>query len=118
MSPIDSLSLAPLTAGVQAQTPAKAGALEQPRTLKPGQAEEFRAHLEKAMPASPKLSQSFDIEHVLEAHLPPPNASAPEFAMGLLRAQVKVAQAALAIELVNKATQSLSQGVQSLANRQ
>ena len=60
---------------------------------------------------------SLDIEKVLMANLPPPNASQAEFAMGLLRAQVKVSQAAIAIEMVSKTTQSLSQGVQSLTTR-
>lgn len=60
---------------------------------------------------------SMDIEKVLLANLPSPNASPAEFAMGLLRAQVKVSQAAIAIEMVSKTTQSLSQGVQSLTTR-
>ena len=60
---------------------------------------------------------SMDIEKVLMANLPAPNASPAEFAMGLLRAQVKVSQAAIAIEMVSKTTQSLSQGVQSLTTR-
>jgi hypothetical protein len=60
---------------------------------------------------------SMDIEKVLMANLPPSNASPAEFAMGMLRAQVKVSQAAIAIEMVSKTTQSLSQGVQSLTTR-
>jgi hypothetical protein len=60
---------------------------------------------------------SMDIEKVLMANLPSPNASPAEFAMGLLRAQVKVSQAAIAIEMVSKTTQSLSQGLQSLTSR-
>ena len=69
--------------------------------------------------AQPSLQKamSMDIEAVLTANLPSPNASPAEFAMGLLRAQVKVSQAAIAIEMVSKTTQSLSQGVQSLTTR-
>lgn len=58
-----------------------------------------------------------DIERALTSHLPPANASTAEFAIGLLRAQVAVSQAALGIELLSKSTQSLSQGVQSLTTR-
>jgi hypothetical protein len=64
-----------------------------------------------------QTTMSMDIEKVLMANLPAPNASPAEFAMGLLRAQVKVSQAAIAIEMVSKTTQSLSQGVQSLTTR-
>jgi hypothetical protein len=60
---------------------------------------------------------NLDIEKVLTANLPAANASPAEFAMGMLRAQVKVSQAAVAIEMVSKTTQSLSQGVQSLTAR-
>ena len=63
------------------------------------------------------IGQSLDIERALMSHLPRADASPAEFAMGLLRAQVKAAQTAIAIELVNKTTQQLSQGVQSLATR-
>lgn len=68
-------------------------------------------------PPSFQATMGMDIEKVLMANLPPPNASPAEFAVGLLRAQVKVSQAAIAIEMVNKTTQSLSQGVQSLTTR-
>jgi hypothetical protein len=58
-----------------------------------------------------------DIEKVLAAHMPSANASPAEFAVGMLRAQVKISQAAIAIEMVSKTTQSLSQGVQSLTTK-
>ena len=64
-----------------------------------------------------QTTMRLDIEKVLMDNLPSPNASPAEFAVGLLRAQVKVSQAAIAIEMVNKTTQSLSQGVQSLTTR-
>lgn len=65
------------------------------------------------------LRETFDmdIEKIVMANLPAPGASSAEFAVGMLRAQVKVSQAAIAIELVSKTTQSLSQGVQSLTTR-
>jgi hypothetical protein len=62
-------------------------------------------------------AMGLDIEKILMSNLPSPDASPAEFAMGLLRAQVKVSQAAIAIEMVNKTTQSLSQGIQSLTTR-
>jgi predicted outer membrane protein len=58
-----------------------------------------------------------DIEKALMSSMPSTSASPAEFAVGLLRAQVKVSQTAVAIELVSKTTQSLSQGVQSLTMR-
>jgi predicted outer membrane protein len=69
--------------------------------------------------ASPQLAETLnmDIEKVLAAHMPSANASPAEFAVGMLRAQVKVSQAAIAIEMVSKTTQSLSQGVQSLTTK-
>jgi hypothetical protein len=68
---------------------------------------------------NPKLTEvlDMDIEKVLAANMPAANASPAEFAVGMLRAQVKVSQAAIAIEMVSKTTQSLSQGVQSLTTR-
>lgn len=68
-------------------------------------------------PSPQRLTMSMDIEKVLMDNLPAPSASPAEFAMGMLRAQVKVSQAAIAIEMVSKTTQSLSQGVQSLTTR-
>jgi hypothetical protein len=72
-----------------------------------------------ACDAQPSLQNAMgmDIEKILMANLPPPNASPAEFAVSMLRAQVKVSQAAIAIEMVSKTTQSLSQGVQSLTTR-
>lgn len=49
--------------------------------------------------------------------LPPADATPAEFALGMLRAQVKVAQAAVGIELAAKTTQTLTQGVQTLTTR-
>ena len=51
------------------------------------------------------------------SHLPAANATPAEFAVGLLRAQVKVTNMAVAIELLSKTTQTLSQGVQTLTTR-
>jgi hypothetical protein len=102
---------------------------EGPRAVNAGAAQEFR-ELMGASPCDPTTAScsapvqspaqdpwSMDIEQILMTHLPAQNASPAEFAMGLLRAQVKVSQAALAIEMVSKTTQSLSQGVQSLTTR-
>jgi hypothetical protein len=74
---------------------------------------------DSAASAATKLHQAMDmdIEKVLMANLPSADASMAEFAVGMLRAQVKVSQAAIAIEMVSKTTQSLSQGVQSLTTR-
>jgi predicted outer membrane protein len=68
---------------------------------------------------SPALRDTWnmDIEKIVMANLPAADASPAEFAISMLRAQVKVSQAAIAIEMVSKTTQSLSQGVQSLTTR-
>lgn len=102
-------------------------AQEGPRAVDPASTQQFRELMSSAdcnptaaaCDAQPSFQQtiSMDIEKVLMANLPSPNASPAEFAMGLLRAQVKVSQAAIAIEMVSKTTQSLSQGVQSLTTR-
>jgi hypothetical protein len=65
------------------------------------------------------LQQALDlnIEKVLMANLPAHDASPAEFAIGMLRAQVAVSQAAVGIELLAKTSQSLTQGVQSLTAR-
>ncbi len=100
---------------------------EGPRAVDAATTQQFRGlmsvsdcdHAASACDAQPqgRDAWSMDIEKVLMANLPSPNASPAEFAMGLLRAQVKVSQAAIAIEMVSKTTQSLSQGVQSLTTR-
>jgi hypothetical protein len=121
MNPIDAISLSTSLATSGLTQPALQTALPAPaREVSTASAAEFRERLAgpastPATPATPAIE--LDIEKVLMANLPAANASPAEFAMGLLRAQVKVAQAAIAIELVNKTTQSLSQGVQSLATR-
>ncbi len=89
-----------------------------PRTVDVAVSEQFRSSL--AGPAGNlKVAEvlNMDIEKVLVANLPAANSSPAEFAVGMLRAQVKVSQAAIAIEMVSKTTQSLSQGVQSLTTR-
>jgi hypothetical protein len=96
-----------------------------PRAVDPALAEQFREMVEQPCATAPEpgatptaqLSEALDIEKVLMANMPAHDASPAEFAMGLLRAQVKVCQAAVGIELVSKTTQSLSQGVQSLTAR-
>lgn len=112
MNPIEPLSLGTLTSsvGMGSLAPASAEALGQR-----GQA--FQALMQHAEPGVADAPLELDIEKVLMANLPPAHASPAEFAMGMLRAQVRVAQAALAIEMVNKTTHSLSQGIQSLATR-
>jgi hypothetical protein len=100
---------------------------ESPRAVDSATTQQFRELMSvsdcnpttAACDAQPSIQNaiSMDIEKVLMANLPSPNASPAEFAMGLLRAQVKVSQAAIAIEMVSKTTQSLSQGVQSLTTR-
>jgi hypothetical protein len=127
MNPIDPVSLA--TAGL---TPGVGAQLTPPsRDVSPASAEQFRARLDAGLDASldptraqpsqstplASIGEQLDIEQVLMQNLPAANASPAEFAMGMLRAQVRVAQTAIAIEMVNKTTQSLSQGVQSLATR-
>lgn len=122
MSDLSALSGAAAAAPLAAQAP---------RAVEASTAQQFREMMGAsdcgqadaacdAQPAEqPKLHQALDldIEKVLMANMPPPNASPAEFSMGLLRAQVKVSQAAIAIEMVSKTTQSLSQGVQSLTTR-
>ena len=102
-------------------------AAEQPRAVDAGASTQFRELMGAPdctqtgvtcdVAPSQRLSLSMDIEKVLMDNLPAPNSSPAEFAMGMLRAQVKIAQAAIAIEMVSKTTQSLSQGVQSLTTR-
>jgi hypothetical protein len=111
--------------GVAATTPVSVQ--DGPRAVDVASTQQFRGLMATADcdPASAacdarpsfEKTMSMDIEKVLMANLPSPNASPAEFAMGLLRAQVKVSQAAIAIEMVSKTTQSLSQGVQSLTTR-
>ncbi len=77
---------------------------------------------EAAAPGAPQAGTAaqrlgLDIEQALMAHVPPADASPAEFAMGMLRTQVAVSQAAIGIELLSKTTQTLSQGVQSLTTR-
>jgi hypothetical protein len=103
-----------------------------PRAVSPESARQFRdlvntpacGRIDAPCPAETAPSSSalhevmeLSIEKVLMANMPAANASPAEFAVGLLRAQVKVSQTALAIETVSKTTQSLSQGVQSLTAR-
>lgn len=98
-----------------------------PRAVDPATSQQFRELMSTsecnqataACDAQPSLQKTMgmDIEKILMANLPPPNASPAEFAVSMLRAQVKVSQAAIAIEMVSKTTQSLSQGVQSLTTR-
>lgn len=105
--------------------------LGSPRALEPGCARQFRELLSAtpcaaaaegqavaiAAPTAPPASFDLDIEKMVLSNLPAANATPAEFALGMLRAQVKVAQAAVGIELVAKTTQSLSQGVQTLTSR-
>lgn len=65
-----------------------------------------------AAAATPEL----DLEKALLAAMPRADAPPAEFALGLLRAQVKVSKVALGIELISKTTHSLTQGVQSLTS--
>ncbi len=67
--------------------------------------------------ATPIGALDLDIERVVMSTLPPADATPAEFALGMLRAQVKVAQAAVGIELAAKTTQTLTQGVQTLTTR-
>jgi predicted outer membrane protein len=114
MNPIDAISLTTAGLAPSAQPQAQTA----PREVSSERADTFRDLVSKETTASNKPEHiDLDIEKVLMANMPAANASPAEFAMGMLRAQVKVAQAAIAIEMVNKTTQSLSQGVQSLANR-
>ncbi len=115
MNPIDAIALS--TSGLASSAQAQA-APTAPREVSSERADAFRDLVSSEASASNKPEHiDLDIEKVLMANLPNMNASPAEFAMGMLRAQVKVAQAAIAIEMVNKTTQSLSQGVQSLATR-
>ncbi|MDT7836046.1 hypothetical protein [Aquabacterium sp. OR-4] len=65
----------------------------------------------------PLSALDFDIERVVLSTLPSADSSPAEFALGMLRSQLKVAQAAVGIELAAKTTQSLTQGVQTLTAR-
>lgn len=102
-----------------------------PRAVDAGSAQQFRDYMsapdcasgaeacvsEPPQEGSLRETLDMDIEKVLVAHMPAANSSPAEFAVGMLRAQVKVSQAAIAIEMVSKTTQSLSQGVQTLTTR-
>jgi len=122
---VSELAVNAVVPAATAATPAASPA--GPRAVDPAAGQRFRELMAapecdpaaSSCAAQPTLSRALnlDIEQVLMANLPPPDASAAEYAMGLLRAQVKVSQAAIAIEMVNKTTQSLSQGVQSLTTR-
>ena len=57
-----------------------------------------------------------DIEKALASVMPRADSSPAEFALGLLRAQVKVSKVALEIEMVSKSANSLTQGIQSLTS--
>jgi hypothetical protein len=104
-------------------------AAHQPRAVSDAAAQQFREAIARpdcsgevcaAQPAARsnmRLDLDLDIEKVLTSSMPPASASQAEFAMGLLRTQVKVANMAVAIELMAKTTQSLSQGVQTLTSR-
>lgn len=70
-----------------------------------------------ATAGTPIGALDLDIERVVMSTLPPADATPAEFALGMLRAQVKVAQAAVGIELAAKTTQTLTQGVQTLTTR-
>lgn len=122
--------------------PAADSLLPGPRALSPDCARQFRAlcaggaeataatptatptatattgpHPAAAATASPIGALDLDIERVVMSTLPPADATPAEFALGMLRAQVKVAQAAVGIELAAKTTQTLTQGVQTLTTR-
>jgi hypothetical protein len=129
----------PLSIGMDlnnAQSAAQAGgdpaAVSTPRAVEPGSAMQFRdllttvpgaahssIHPVNFMSKLPGEAASFDldIEKMVLSHLPSADATPAEFALGMLRAQVKVAQAAVGIELAAKTTQSLTQGVQTLTSR-
>ena len=111
VSPLAGMTAAPLDA--QGPRAVDAATKEQFRELMSSSDCKQTAVTCDAQP-SMQARMGMDIEKILMANLPPPNASPAEFAVSMLRAQVKVAQAAVAIEMVNKTTQSLSQGIQSL----
>jgi hypothetical protein len=118
VSALSGMAAQPLVA--QAPRPVAAASAQQFRDLMgAGDCGQGHAACAAQSPAQTQLHKALDldIEKVLMANMPSPNASPAEFAAGLLRAQVKVSQAAIAIEMVSKTTQSLSQGVQSLTTR-
>lgn len=122
--------------------PVADGLLPGPRALSPDCARQFRALCATGAEAAPAPGMpaataapaadtsrpaatagtpigalDLDIERVVMSTLPPADATPAEFALGMLRAQVKVAQAAVGIELAAKTTQTLTQGVQTLTTR-
>jgi len=58
-----------------------------------------------------------DIEKVVMSSLPSPSASPAEFAVGMLRATIRLQTASVAIEMASNTTHSLTQGVQTLTSR-
>jgi hypothetical protein len=103
-------------------------AAQQSRAVSDAAAQQFREALAKPdcageacslqsiAPGSASSALDLDLEKAI-VHMPSANASPAEVAMGLLRVQVEVSQKAVAIELLSRTTQSLSQGVQSLTTR-
>lgn len=69
-----------------------------------------------AAPTAATPSMELDMEKVLASSMPDSKASMPEFAAGLLRTQVKIAKVALTIEMINKTTNTLNQGIHSLTS--
>jgi hypothetical protein len=104
-------------------------AAQQPRAVSDAAAKQFREALaasdcaaeacraQSATRLGLPAQLNLDMEQAVMSHLPAANATPAEFAVGLLRAQVKVTNMAVAIELLSKTTQTLSQGVQTLTTR-